>query len=51
MKEANRSNAKFALIVGEQELQTGKLILRDLEKSEQCEVGLEKLVEVIRNNV
>lgn len=51
MKEANRSNAKFALIVGEQELETGKLVLRDLEKSEQSEVEEKNVLIEIQNFV
>jgi histidyl-tRNA synthetase len=48
MKEANRSNAKFALIVGEQELETGRLVLRNLEKSEQAEIEIEDIIKNIR---
>jgi histidyl-tRNA synthetase len=35
MKEAHRQNAKFALIVGDNELDSGKLVLRNMKKSEE----------------
>ncbi|MCB9509601.1 MAG: histidine--tRNA ligase [Deferribacteres bacterium] len=51
MKEANRSNAKFALIVGEQELESGQLTLRNLQQSEQTEVNSADLVGAIRKHL
>ena len=49
MKEANRSNAKFALLAGEQELTTGKLTLRDLQHSEQSEIDAHDLATQLKN--
>ena len=43
MKEANRSGARFALIVGENELQAKEVVLRDLSSSEQENVAIESL--------
>ncbi len=43
MREANRSGARFALILGEDELRNGRAALKDLQKSEQQEVVLGKL--------
>ncbi len=44
MKEANRSGARFALIVGENELQANEVVLRDLSGSEQETVTIDSLV-------
>ena len=41
LKEADRQGASFALIVGENELETKKLILRNLVSHEQQEVALD----------
>ncbi len=38
LRLADRLNAKFVLIIGPEELEKGKIILRDLEKKEQKEV-------------
>ncbi len=45
MKEANRSRSRFAVIIGEQELEKGKVAIRDLQKSEQFEIKTEELSE------
>ena len=47
MRRAQRSGAKFVIIFGEEEFQRHKIILRDMEKREQKEVGLEKIIEEI----
>lgn len=51
MREANRLGARFALIVGENELQSGKFQLKNLLTSEQVEVQQESLLSVIQNSV
>jgi histidyl-tRNA synthetase len=43
MKEADRQKAKKTLIIGENELKTGKGVLKDMETGEQKEVEFEKL--------
>jgi len=48
MKRANRLGAAFALIAGEQELESGKLLLRDMQSHEQAEIGVNTLVEDVR---
>ena len=45
LKAANRQNARYALILGEEELEKNILILRDLSLGEQSEVPLGKAVE------
>lgn len=44
LKEANRSGARYALIVGDQELDSGRLALRDLAQSEQQEIAMQNVV-------
>lgn len=44
MKKADRLGAKKVLIVGEDELASGKGILRDMETKGQQEIGLENIV-------
>ncbi len=51
MKEANRSGAVFALIVGENELQSGKAVLRDLRQSIQEEIHMEAIETVIAQKI
>jgi histidyl-tRNA synthetase len=48
MKRANRLGAAFALIAGEQELESGKLLLRNMQSHEQAEIGVNTLVEDVR---
>jgi histidyl-tRNA synthetase len=45
MKAASRSGARFAVIVGEEELAAERVTLRDLETGEQSAVGLTHLPE------
>ncbi len=45
MKEADRINAKYVLILGEDELKSGKIVLRDMEKASQEEIPFDKIIE------
>lgn len=47
LKKAERKGAKFALILGEDELEKGVIQLKDLNKKEQIEVPLEEISEQI----
>lgn len=47
MKEANRQKAEKVLIIGEEEIKKGKAILRDMQSSEQTEIDLNKVTEVL----
>jgi len=51
MKRADRLGAKKVLIVGDDELASGKGILRNLSTKEQKEIGLDDLVENIKKIV
>jgi histidyl-tRNA synthetase len=48
IKEAARSGARFAVILGEEELKQGNVIVRDLTHSEQVEVPQTKLIEIFQ---
>ncbi len=48
MREANRLGATFAVIVGENELQSGKFQLKNLRTSEQKEIQQENLLGAIK---
>jgi histidyl-tRNA synthetase len=49
LEDADKRGADFAVIVGEQELKEGAVVLKDLEKREQTTVSIDKLVEKIKN--
>ena len=44
MKSANRAEARYAVILGEAELETGQATVRDMAQSEQSEVPMESLL-------
>lgn len=44
LQKANRQNASFAVLIGEDELASGKLTVRDLDTGIQAEVASEKLL-------
>ncbi len=44
MKDANRENAQYAIIVGENELDEGKFTLRNMKESEEESLSFEKIV-------
>jgi histidyl-tRNA synthetase len=44
MKRANKLNAAFVLIVGDNEIAQKQLVLRNMETKEQTEIGLDSLV-------
>ena len=50
MKAANHSQARFALIIGEDELASGSVILKDLETGEQVSLS-SKDIDAIRGAV
>jgi histidyl-tRNA synthetase len=47
MSKANAAGARYALILGDDELETGKAQLKDLESGEQRAVSLELILEAI----
>ena len=51
MKQANRLNARYVLIVGDDELKKGEAILRNMETKDQVPVPLNGLVENIKKQI
>ena len=47
MKQANKMKARFALILGEDEIQENAVMLKDMEKSEQQKVSFDAAIEKI----
>ena len=47
MKKANQYGVSYTLIIGDNELRNGKVILRDMKKAEQEEVDIEDIVKVL----
>lgn len=48
MRKAGRENRKHVILIGEDEIKSGKVILKDMEKGEQEELAFEKLVEKLK---
>ncbi len=48
LKAASNQECKYAVIIGDDELKKGKVILRDMSKSEQIEIELNKITEHIK---
>ncbi|MFW6238659.1 MAG: histidine--tRNA ligase [Halanaerobiales bacterium] len=47
MKDADRKNSTFTIILGENELETGRATVRNMKTGEEKEVELDKLVDVM----
>lgn len=45
MKQANKAKARFALIIGEDEVKEACVMLKDMEKSEQQKVSFDTIIE------
>lgn len=50
MKEANRQDAPYTLIVGGRELEAGKAQVKEMESGEQVEVAFDGLADYLRNS-
>ena len=50
MKEANKRQIKYVLIVGEDEVKNQKYTLKDMTTSEQSQLSIEQIVEKIKND-
>ncbi|MDZ7756466.1 histidine--tRNA ligase [Rhodohalobacter sp.] len=48
MKDANRENARYTLIVGSNELKEGKFTLRNMKESEEQSLSLEEIIEKLK---
>jgi histidyl-tRNA synthetase len=51
MKEANRQNAPYAMIIGSNELEAGAATVKEMKSGEQEEVSFDELNEYLRNHV
>jgi histidyl-tRNA synthetase len=51
MKQANRLEARYVLIVGDDELKKGAAVLRDMETKDQVSVPLDGLVKAIKEKI
>ena len=49
LKYADRINAKYVVIIGDNEIETDKVNLKDMDKSEQREINLSNLEREILN--
>jgi histidyl-tRNA synthetase len=49
LRDANRAGVKFALILGEEELKKGKIIVKDMEAGSQKEVEIKNCVNEVKN--
>ena len=45
MKEANKLNAKFSIIIGDNELQSKKVLIKDMLSGEQKNVDFDKIID------
>ena len=50
MKDANRENARFTLIVGENELNEGSFTLRNMNESDESSLSFENIIEKLSNH-
>lgn len=48
MKEANRRNVKFVIIVGEDEVKNQRYTLKNMETSKQLQLSLEEIVKILK---
>jgi histidyl-tRNA synthetase len=51
MKEANRQNAPYALIIGGNELEAEAATVKEMESGEQVEVEFGRLVAVLKQKM
>lgn len=51
MRKANKSRARFSLIVGENEIKSGKYLLKDMENSSQTEISATELTHALREQL
>ncbi len=51
MKQAAKANARFALILGEDELRENSVVCRDMEKSEQVKISSSEIIEKLMSEV
>ena len=50
MKRANKQNARFAILIGEDEIVRSVAMVKNLDKGSQEEISLLKLVDYLKAN-
>ena len=50
-KYADRLGAKYAVVIGDNELETGVATLKDMEKGEQSEVKFDDLIDELKKRI
>ena len=51
LKQADRANARFAALIGTDELNSGAVLLRDLASGEQQSIPRDQLTEYVKERV
>jgi histidyl-tRNA synthetase len=51
MREASRQNARFALILGDEEVERGQVTIRDMGNGEQADVPTIELIAWLRERL
>jgi histidyl-tRNA synthetase len=49
LEDADRRKIKYAIIIGERELEEGAVVIRNLTRREQNTVKIEKIIETIKS--
>lgn len=49
MKYANKLNAKFAVVIGEEELESKKVKLKNMATGEETEILIDEIEKAIKN--
>ena len=50
LKYANKLGAAYSVVIGESEIETGELTLKNMNTSEQIKVSRDELIDAIKNN-
>jgi len=50
MKYADKIGAKYTLILGDSEIESGKAVIKNMKTSEQTEIDIASAAEFIKNN-
>ena len=51
MKRADRLNARYVLIAGDNELNQGAAVLRNMKTREQTEIPFDSLAEIVKKKI
>jgi len=51
MRRADKLKARYVLILGEEELNRGKAVLRDMENKTQEEIPLQNIVNILKEKI